>query len=72
MNLTKCSMNITIDPKLKNVNVQLKTIDEYRIKSLSENYRNLNDYEIVIKVENMPNEKFKVKYDNIKIAENNE
>lgn len=65
-------MNITIDPKLKKVNVQLKTIDEYRIKSLSENYRNLKDYEIVVRVENMPNEKFKVKYDNIKIAENNE
>ena len=65
-------MNIAIDPKLKKVNVQLKTIDEYRIKSLSENYRNLKDYEIVIEVENMPNEKFKVKYDNIKIVENNE
>lgn len=41
-------MNIIINPKTKEVHVYSKTITKDRIKSISENYRSLNDYEIII------------------------
>ena len=41
-------MNIIINPKTKEVHVYSKTITKDRIRSISENYRSLNDYEIII------------------------
>lgn len=41
-------MDITIDPKTKEIHVYSKTITREKIKSIAENYRNLGDYEIFI------------------------
>lgn len=41
-------MNIVINPKTKEVHIYSKTITKDRIRSISENYRSLNDYEIII------------------------
>ena len=41
-------MDIVINPKTKEVHVYSKTITKERIKNISNNYRNLKDYEIYI------------------------
>ena len=42
------NMDIVINPKTKEVHVYSKTITKDKIRSISNNYRNLVDYEICV------------------------
>lgn len=41
-------MDITIDPKTKEIHIYSKTITKDKIRNISKNYRSLSDYEIFI------------------------